>query len=174
MKKYITTLIFSIIFFNSFAQSVNSNVIIVRRDTTVLKSTECEWIIKSLTKNNTGLTAEKDNPLPALILQAIEKDKLKAIDRETNKPIPGKEIYTWHMAVDTIAVFDDAGNIKYNVNQRRHNPDNISRIRICQDWYFDKSTGKFQPVINWIELLEEIHTSSGFFVGHKPLCRIYY
>ena len=58
---------------------------------------------------------------------------------------------------------------------KRRDPDNISRIRIFQDWYFDVSTGKLQGMIKWIELLEEVHTSySGIFIGYRPFCRIYY
>jgi len=174
MKKFASTFIIANIFFNSFAQNIDPSVVLVHRDTTVLFSSECEWVIKSITKKYTDFPAETNSPLPAIILKAIEKNELKAIDQETNKLIHGKEIYTWRTATDTISAYDDAGNIKYNIVQRRHKPENISRIRICQDWYFNKSTGKFQSSINWIELLEEIHSSSGFSIGHKPLCRINY
>ena len=88
-------------------------------------------------------------------MQAIAKGKLKAIDVISNKQIPGKQIYTWGMAVDTMQVYDDAGNAKYKAVQRLRNSDNITQIRTYQDWYFDVSTGKFQSVIKRIELMEE-------------------
>ncbi len=175
MKKYITLIALVICTFSSFSQNGNSNTILVRHDTTLLKASECEWIIKSLTKNNPELTSEIGKPVPLIILQAIAKGKLKAIDPETNKQIPGKQIYTWHLTADTIPVYNDAGNATYKVIQRQHSSDNIPIIRIYQDWYFDVSTGKFQSVIKWIELMEEVHTnSSGIFIGYISLCRIYY
>ena len=175
MKKISTTLALVIVVFSLFAQNSNSNTILVRHDTTILIAAECEWIIKSLTKNDPAFTPELGKPVSLIILQAIEKGKLKAIDRMTNKPIPGKEIYTWEMPVDTVAVYDDAGNSKYKIIQRLRSSDNIPRIRIYQDWYLNLATGKLQSEIKWIELLEEIHSSySGIFIGYKPLCRIFY
>ncbi len=175
MKKYIAIIALVICTFSSFSQKANSNIILVRHDTTLLKASECEWIIKSLTKNNPALTSEIGKSVPLIILQAIAKGKLIAIDKLTNKPIPGKQIYTWGMAVDSMLVYDDAGNSKYKAVQRQRSSDDIPLIRIYQDWYFDVSTGKFQSVIKWIELMEEVHTNStGIFIGYIPLCRIYY
>jgi hypothetical protein len=176
MKKYSATLAFIIIVAGSFAQKSNSNSILVRHDTTTLKAAECEWIIRSLEKNDPGLTTEIGKSVSLIILQAIEKGKLKAIDRETNKPIPGKEIFTWQMPVDTVPQFNVSGDlVKYMVIKTTRSSDDIRQVRVFQDWYFDISTGKLRAVIKWIELLEEIHTSySGLFIGYKPLCRIYY
>ena len=174
MKKHIAILVLVICTFSSFSQNSNSNSILVRHDTTLLKASECEWIIKSLTKNNPELTSEIGKSVPLIILQTIAKGKLKAIDRETNKPIPGKQIYTWHLAADTMLVYNDAGNATYKVIQRQRSSDNIPMVRIYQDWYFDVSTGKFYSVIKWIELMEEIYSNSGTYIGSTPFCRIYY
>ena len=175
MKKYIPIAAIIISAFSSFAQNSHSNRILVRHDTTLLKAAECEWIVKSLTKNDPAVNSEIGKPVPLIILQAIEKGKLKAFDLVTNKPIPAKEIFTWKMQTDTISAYDDAGNVKYTVVQQRHSSDHLKQLRVFQDWYFDVSTGKFNSVIKWIELLEEIHSSSsGIFIGYLPLCRIYY
>ena len=108
-------------------------------------------------------------------MEAIEKGKLKAIDPETNKPIPAKEIFTWKMSSDTIAEYDNEGNIKgYRALKHMHSVNNINQLRIFQDWYFDVSTGKFYTVIKWIELRENVRTSQGIFLGTLALCRIYY
>ena len=175
MKRYITIIALFLCTLSSFSQNGNSNGILVRHDTTLLKAEECEWIIKSLVKNNPELTSEIGKSVPQIILQAIEKGKLKAIDAETNKQITGKQIYTWRIATDTILVYDDAGKETYKAVQRQRNPDDIPLIRIYQDWYFNVSTGKLQSVIKWIELMEEVHSNStGIFIGYTPLCRIYY
>ena len=117
MKKHITTFTLVIAVFSSFAQKSSSNATLIRHDTTLLKAAECEWIIKWLVKNNPAGTSEIKKSVPQIIFREIEKGRVKAIDRETNKPIPAKEIYTWQMASDTIAIYDDAGNMKYNVVQ---------------------------------------------------------
>ena len=80
MKKHIPTIALIICAFSSFAQTNNSNSILIRHDTTLLKAEECEWIIKSLAKNNPALTSEIGKPVTLIILEAIEKGKLKAID----------------------------------------------------------------------------------------------
>lgn len=174
MKKIISTLTLFILTAGSFAQSKTSNSILVRHDTTLLKTTECEWIIKSLSKNNPVFTSEIGKSVPEIILQAIQKGKLKAIDPESNKPIQAKEIYTWQVPREIVMVYDEAGNSQSKVVQPLRSADGITQIRIYQDWYFDISTSKFQSVLKWIELQEEVITSSGIFTGYKPLCRIYY
>ena len=175
MKKLIATITLSIFIFKGHAQSSNSNSILVRHDTTLLNADECEWVIKSLVKNDPTLTSEIGKPLPLMILQAIEKGKLKAIDPETNKPIPAKEIFTWQMPSDTIPEYDNEGNLKgYIAMKHRHSVYNINQVRVYQDWYFDVSTGKFHAVIKWIELRESIRTMQGFLIGTTALCRIYY
>ncbi|MEO6541866.1 MAG: hypothetical protein ABIN74_12765 [Ferruginibacter sp.] len=175
MKNFICTIAIVIYAFCGFAQSNNTNSILVRHDTTLLEADECEWIIRSLVKNDPVLTSEIGKPIPLILLQAIEKGKLKAIDPETNKPIPAKEIFTWKMSGDTIPVYDNEGNIiKHQVVKRIHSSDFFKQLRIFQDWYFEVSTGKFYSQIKWIELMEDISTSQGIYLGKVALCRIYY
>jgi hypothetical protein len=112
MKKYIPTIALIICALSTVAQNNNTGSILVRHDTTLLKADECEWIIKSLIKNDPALTSEIGKEVSLIIMQAIEKGKLKAIDPETNKPIPAKEIFTWKMATDTALIYDTDGNGK--------------------------------------------------------------
>ena len=175
MKKYIPAFALIICALSTVAQNNNTNSILVRHDTTLLKADECAWIVKSLIKNDPALTSEIGKEVSLIIMQAIEKGKLKAIDPETNKPIPAKEIFTWKMTCDTVPEYDTEGNIKrYLIVRRIHSSDNLNQIRIYQDWYFDVSSGKFNAVIKWIELMEDISTSQGIYLGKAALCRIYY
>lgn len=172
MKKLITTLLLAAIGYCCFAQNNN---ILIRHDTTLLRADECEWIIKSLVKNDTVLKSQIKRSVPQIMLELIEKGKLTAMKPFTNKPIPAKTIFTWQAAVDSVLNYDNDGNARLTTIQRRINADNITQIRIYQDWYFDLDTGKFQVQIKWIELLQEIYTSStGLFIGYSPYCRIYY
>lgn len=174
MRKLSIILSLVITCFSSFAQTGPSNKLLVRHDTAVLLATECEWIIKSLLINTPAQTAEIGKSVPQVILEAIGKGKIKAIDIETNQPIPTNKIFTWRIGTDTVLTFDEAGNEKYKVIQRIRDAEGISRIKVYQDWYFDMTTKKFQSIIKWIELMEEVHTSTGNFIGYIALCRIYY
>jgi hypothetical protein len=175
MQKYITTIALIICTLSTAAQTNNISSMLVRHDTTLLKADECEWIIKSLIKNDPALTSVIGKEVSLIIMNAIEKGKLKAIDPETNKPISAKEIFTWKMTGDTIPEYDMDGNIKrYLVAKRVHSSDHLNQIKIYQDWYFDVSTGKFNAVIKWIELMEDIISNQGIYLGKVALCRIYY
>ena len=172
MKKFITGLWITTFSFGCFAQS---NSILLRHDTTQLKALECEWVIKALIKIDPSLISEIGKSVPLIILQAIERGKLKATDPLTNKIIPAKEIFTWKMPRDTMMVADANGNYtKQEVIQRKINSDDITQLRIFQDWYFDIKTAKIQSQIKWIDLLIDVHSSSGFLLGQKNLCRIFY
>ena len=171
MKKYTTTLLLAIIGYGCFGQN---NSLLVRHDTTLLLANEGEWILRSLVKNDPSLTVQTGKSVPQIILEAIEKGGLTAIDPQTNQPIPGKEIFTWNMPVDSVMQADSPGKItKYVARKHQLNPSAIAQIRIFQDWYMDVSTGRFQSVIKWIELVQEVSTSTGVFIGYKPFCRIY-
>ena len=173
MKKITTSLILAAFGYSSLAQNNN---FLVRHDTALLKATECEWVIKSLTKNDPSLTASIGKSVIQVILEAIEKNKLQAVDPQTDIPIPGKEIFNWNMDSVTTILPDSAGgdNSKIVTIKQSLNPSSITQIRVFQDWYFDISTSKFQAEIKWLELVKEVYTSIGVFLGYTAFCKIYY
>ena len=172
MKKYTITLLLAVLSCSCFAQS---STILVRHDTALLRAEESEWIIKSLKKNTPLLSGQIGRSVPEIILESIKKGKIKAVDPETNKPIPAAAIMGWNMQVDSVMVFDKQGEISKTIAVKHElDPSSISQIRIFQDWYVDVSSGKFRADIKWIELLTEVKTSIGVFLGYRPFCRIYY
>jgi len=175
MKKHALLLILSITALGSFAQNGDSNAVFVRQDTVSLKASECAWIIKPLSKDISESPAETGNSIPQLLLQAIEKGKLKAIDSWSEELIPAKEIYTWKMRIDTIDVSGDSGNPKYGLLQQLRSANDIPRIRICQDWYFDVENNKLFSRIKWMELMEfDPYSFDKEARDIVPFCRIYY
>lgn len=175
MTRYPTLLLLLMCTFGAVAQNNSENIILVRHDTTLLKAEDCEWIVKSLIKNDPTLTSTIGKPVPLIILEAIEKSKLKAIDPETNEQIPAEDIFTWKVAADTIVVYDTTGEVnRYEVVKRSHADEDLKELRVFQDWYFDIATGKFRSEIKWIELMEDVSTNSGVYLGKIALCRIYY
>jgi len=174
MKKHSITLILILTTFCLSAQNSDSNSILVRHDKTTLKANECEWVIKSLIKDSTELASEKGKSIPEVLLQAIEAGKLKAFDSWTNKPIPAKEVYTWGMSIDTVAVYEE-DILKYKVVQNRRTGDDIKQIRIYQDWYFDVKKQVLFSIIKSIEFLEPDRFGSYNEESDVvPFCRIDY
>jgi len=111
------------------------------------------------------------------ILEDISSGKIKAYDPQSGKLIPAKKITTWRMGKDSISVpvFDSNGNIKGSMAiSRERNPNSLSQIRVQQEWYFDFKNEKLYSRIKWVELLEEIYTSTGIDLGTVSFCRIYY
>ena len=173
MKRYLITML--IVMAGNFCPA-QSNSLLVRHDTTLLKAAECEWIIKSLSKNGTALTTPIGKSVPEIILAAIKKGMVKAIDPETEKPIPAKEIFTWKMSEDSTMVYDEKAPGQNKIVMVKHtlNAGSISQIRIFQDWYLNTSTGALSNKVRWIELLTEVITSSGIFLGYRVFCKITY
>jgi hypothetical protein len=112
--------------------------------------------------------------LSKTILQAVKNGKIKAVDYITNQSIPPKQIFTWKMPVDTTALSDKEGNVKYVTVHRHRSANDITRLKIFHDWYLDNSSGKLSSRIQRVELLEEIKNFSGEFMGYRPLFKIYY
>ena len=169
MKIFIT--LFAVLCFisSSSAQTKKSTAQFVKHDTLLLRADECEWIIKPLGTIATG------ESVPQLLLMAIEKGTIKAVDVQTNQPIPEKEIFTWHIETVTEQVLDSAFNVvQTNILQPLRTADHVTGIKVCQGWYFDRATKKFHSVIQWIELVEEARNAAGDLIGNKSFCRIYY
>jgi hypothetical protein len=168
MKKITATIVATIAVFSLFGQSGSSNEKLIRYDTTTLKAEECSWMFK--TQSGTNKT------VPQAILESIQSGKLKAYDPQTNELIPGNKIFTWHQASDSIMVWD--ANKKENVIkviQHRINPEQITRIRIYQDWYLNTATGKIESWIKTVDLIAEVRTpSSGDFIGYQIIYRVQY
>jgi hypothetical protein len=135
------------------AQNGNPTTILIRQDTTRLKV---------------------DKKIAETILQAAEQGKLKAIDPFTDQRIPAGQLYTWKKSADTILRDDSNGITKPEIVQQYRKAEAITQVRVVQDWYLDVNTGQFISRVRWIELLEEVRSSSGVFVGVLPFCRVYY
>ena len=164
MKKYSITTVFAVIIFGAIAQP---NSTIIRHDTVLLKSTECNWLIPLHKKDSSNNTSA--NTISGLILLTVKKGKLKAFDSYSGKQIPANQIYTWNMPADTVA-----GATKYRIVQAKLDPASITLIRVQQDWLLNYSNGEIFSRIRWIELITQVYSSLGDLIGTKPFCRIYY
>ncbi len=144
----------------------------IRHDTIVLKPNNSNWeISQQIPLSSTKRATTKS--LPATLLEAINKGAMKAFDPYTNKRIPAKEIYSWHLNNDTLQSMDANGTISLIVAINTHQPDHIKEIRVYQDWFFNEASGKLQSITKQLELMEEIYATTGDLMGQQVLCRIH-
>jgi hypothetical protein len=166
MKKITTTIALAFFTHAGFAQT---NSLFLRRDTIVLQSEECNWLMPREFKTDSTKTVSE------WLIQSIKKGKIQAIDPNTDRNIPSGEILFWNMPSDTVGVEDGSSEFShYVVTQHAIDPSKISRIKIQQDWYLDPSNGKLFSRIKWVDLMIEVYNPSGMFLGYKPFCRINY
>lgn len=165
MKKQFLLLLFTVLTISGPAQG---NKMLLRHDTALLKSDECQWLVKN--------SVAKNKSVPQAILESVQSGKLKAFDPQTNELIPGNKIFTWRQAADTAMVWNaqkDENVIK--VIQQKINSEHLTRIRIYYDWYLNTSTGKIESQIKMFELTGEVRApSTGDIIGYQPLYRIRY
>ncbi|HMC99780.1 MAG TPA: hypothetical protein VKH37_06500 [Ferruginibacter sp.] len=161
--------------FTAFTSSAQTNSsVFIRHDTTILKAAECEWMIRSLIKNDPAFTADLGKPIALVLFNAIENGKLKAFEYPSNQPIPGKDIRIWKMPVDSIMMYDSLGNSTIGTVQRKRNSDEITQIKVYHDWWFDLATSQFYSIPKWIDVMADVKNYAGIFIGHAVICRIYY
>ena len=170
MKKIKAALIS--VFMISVAMAQSS--VFVRHDTTLLKAEECKWIVKTVVNKDQDTGPPKEGSIPGIILDAIEKGILKAMDPQTEQMIPPDKIRTWNMPADTVLTIDSNDIQKINIVRRSVAAEWFSGIRVCSDWYFDIQSGRFTPVIKWADMMINLYSSSGMFIGRRPYLRIYY
>lgn len=163
MKKLVSIISSTLFCMNVFSQT---NLLLVRQDTTLLKAAECNWLI--------GQGAGSGDPgksIGLFILEQIQAGRLNARDPQTNEMIPGNKIMTWRQAADTVMVWDEKkqeNSIK--VIQHQVKPEDISRARIYHDWYLDTETGKIHSTVKSVELLIDVYAPMGELRGYRPFC----
>lgn len=169
--------------FISIATTAQVNTLFLRQDTSVIKSSEANWLIPPL-KPASNPASKKQTPIELVnpgntvsewFLSNIKKGKIKAYDPQSGELIPAKTIYTWRMPQHTIAVYNEAGEIdKYQVVAQEMDPRTISSIRIQQDWWLDLNTSKIYSRIVCIELMRDVYSPPGDYRSRMPFCRINY
>lgn len=168
MRKIFTATAMIFFVFSISAQNKLSDEKFLCHDTTLLKADECLWLV-----NNSGT---KNKSVSLAILEAIQAGKLKAYDPQTNKSIPGNNIFTWRQPTDTTMVWDPEKNKDViKLIQNKIDPEHITRMRVYHDWYLNTTTGKLESTVKMFELMGEVRIpSSGDLIGYQTLFSIRY
>ena len=172
MKTYILPLLLVFTCGISFAQAGD---MLIKKDTLLLKAEESNWYFTVTNGNKAGGYPSDKISMGDFLVNAVKTGNLKAYDGMSGELIPANKIDTWKMGIDTVANYDsDSDKTMYKIIQRKINLQQLSRIRILQDWFLNSVTGKLFSKINCIELLQEVNNPIGIFIGYKIFCRIYY
>lgn len=120
----------------------------------------------------------------AIILKAIRSREITAFDaaddRFTTPLTPQKVMEAFSGGVDTVPVYNMAGDIeRYEVRAREIDPDSIYRFRIKEEWVFDKESSRMFVRILGIAPIKRLTRSDGTDLipgqpEYAPLFWIYY
>ena len=109
----------------------------------------------------------------SLIYQDVLKGNIKPIDIESGKPMPVKKFLTWKMPVDTMAVYNDNGEVSsYKVVQQERSSSDFSRLRIKQDLYFDFKNERLYSVVRSVVIMVAVRSYDGSIRGYMPYFRL--
>jgi hypothetical protein len=111
-----------------------------------------------------------------LLLQDLQKGKIKAADYDTGENILYKNFLTWKAGSnDTIPVYDisDPTRIaRFEVIKAERNAEDLNRLRIVQDHYFDFKNEKLYSLIRSVIIMVPVRAYDGRVLGYRPFCKL--
>lgn len=120
----------------------------------------------------------------AILINAIRSREVTAFsaddDRFTTPLTPQKVLEAFSGGVDTIPVYNMAGDIeRYEVRTREVDPDSIYRFRIKEEWVFDKESSRMFVRILGIAPIKRLTRSDGTDLlpgqpEYAPMFWVYY
>lgn len=149
----------------------------VSKDVVLLNTNELDYNFNSEDPSlYDSVRTEYRTEIGNLIYQDILLGRFKAINVETGKSIPVKDLLTMGMPVDTVMVMDPDDPEKaltYRVVQKQMNPRDFNRIRIKQELYFDFKNERLYAVVKGIMLMKVFYAADGKTMrGTSPFCRL--
>ena len=189
MKKIISIVIFLALALISNAQALNDIVerkILKERKVlsyAPLREADLMWekriwrVIDFREKMNHSFTYP-EAPFVKILMDAAENCEITVYNTENDKftyPMDSTSLKEVLYQIDTIEVFDPVTyESKLVVTSTSINPEDIKRIRIKEQWFFDEATSTMQVRIIGIAPLIEVRGEDGSFRHEKPLFWAYY
>lgn len=107
-----------------------------------------------------------DAELINYLVNDIQAGKVKAYDSQTNEAIPGDKFLQWRMPVDTAMVQNpNGGSAEIKTIQASINLQDLTRIRVQEDWYFDAKNERLYSEIKTVTLMRRVNTTAGAAVA---------
>lgn len=119
-----------------------------------------------------------DAPFFPLLTDAAVQGQLQVYSAEDDKftyPLSAQELEAILFTTDTIVIFDpDTFIEEIKVVRNEINWEDVKRLRIKEQWYFDENTSTLQVRILGIAPLIDVKGEDGAFRYEKPLFWAYY
>ncbi len=97
------------------------------------------------------------------------------LDDEFTTPITIQEVKQQAAGgVDSVTVTDADGNETIQVSQREFNPENVTKFRLKEDWFFDEETSTIQVRIIGLAPILDKYDPNGNYLTSYPMYWIYY
>jgi gliding motility associated protien GldN len=121
--------------------------------------------------------ANEARPLISILMEAAEDQKIQlysTIDDKFSTPLTETERLSIAGGQDTVAVYDEDGNLEYTVVARELNPADITHYRIQELWYIDKNTSTMKVrIIGLAPIMDEKDEMGNTFL-HRPLFWVWF
>lgn len=154
----------------------------VNQENTVLNPDDYDWAKRTNFKQDfkdefsqiEALTIA-DASLVQMILDAVEKGNAKAYSYGDNKLLSENDVKNVFLPVDTVSVFDlDSGKELEQVRQFELNRKAVQKMRVKQEWYFDKDAFTMTSRVLAVAPLETIFNADGSERGDAPIFWVYF
>lgn len=121
--------------------------------------------------------AQEDRPFISILMDAAEDKKIQlysTIDDQFSTPLTDAERLAILGTNDTVAVYDEVGDVTYEVVPRDLNPADITHYRIQEMWYIDKNTSTMKVRIIGLAPIMNETDENGNILFPRPLFWVWY
>lgn len=116
-----------------------------------------------------------DQSLTSMILDAVESGQVPAFSYADNKPLDQTALRQIFNPTDSTTVFDLDQEMEVpKVVQLELNRSAVKRVRLRQEWYFDREAFTMKARVLAAAPLETIYNSDGSERGDAPLFWVYF
>ncbi len=121
--------------------------------------------------------AKEDRPLISILMEAAEDKKVQlysTVDDKFSTPLTETERLAIAGAIDTVPVYDEDGDVTYELVARDLNPADITHYRIQEMWYIDKNTSTMKVRIIGLAPIVNETDENGNVLFPRPLFWVWY
>jgi len=109
------------------------------------------------------------------IFDAIYEGRVTPYDFITDDPLSIEDVRAIESSIDTIYTEDfETGEIEMKVVEDELRRDEITKVFVKEDWYFDAVNFKIEKKVIGISLAIENYDESGNMRGYEPLFIVYF
>lgn len=143
--------------------------------TLIAEGLRSEALIVFPEEDETWLGKIDQKMLVNAIFDAIYEGRVKPYDFITDDPLSIEDVKAIESSIDTIYIEDfETGEIEMKVVEDELRRDEITKVFVKEDWYFDTANFKMEKKVIGISLAIENYDENGNLRGYTPLFIVYF